>query len=582
MTTFDPRRIGTHGCVAAMVPVDALPRRGKESTLPPTCAALIGRGRDRLAVVRGGEPLELDVGDNVLLFSPAVQTAVIRVERLLSADDHACAATLELEIQVIAEPAELAALCRAFPSVSSALTVEEISRRVQPSVTAILSAYAAGLSAAELLRGPEHAHAAERLRDRLAPELFAAGLSLSRIASIRFESSTWEALRREQQRAELLARQTQTDLRIAEMAEAARRQRLAGMESLVQRLTALAAERPGVGLSELIRAFGPTERGELYRASLGLSAGDATTRRIVAVAGQEIIGIRPDAPETAEFRTTLPSDAGPLRSVRRLPEGGLLVGAARGVFWTSATGEVLRSFMFEPSAALRGGVNAVARAADRLLATHSEVGLISWPIEGDTEPTYPLRDLLSAATTVRDVQVDDGGQVWLAANDAVIRWTPGDGWTQRRILSARVGALAVDASLVVAGLDDGRVVGWPPTADDSPVARSLRPATGDAVRAINVLRAGGVMYVLIADGRPMVDLCVADDAYHMEYRATEPLRWGWVGPDLIAAVNERRDRIFLWPIGRSDAPSGVAPVSRWCGHTIQDAVLVPSQTAPAA
>lgn len=582
MTTFDPRRIGTRGCVAAIVPVDALPRRGREATLPPNCAALVRRGRDRHAVARAGEPFELDGVDNVLLFSPAVQTAVVRVDRLPGADGHTCSATVELDVMVIPEPAELAALCRAFPSVSSALTVDDIARRVQPGVAADLSVYAAGRSADELTRSAAHADAAERIRDRLAPELFAAGLSLSRVGSIRFESPTWEALRREQQRAELLARQTQTDLRIAEMAEAARQQRLAGTEALVQRLTALAAERPGVGLSELIRAFGPAERGELYRASLGLSAGGAATRRVVAVAGQEIIGIRPDAPDTAEFRAALPSDAGPLRSVRLLPEGELLVGAARGVFWTSATGEVLRRYLFTPSAPLRGGVNAVARTSDRLLATHSEVGLISWPIEGGAEPVYPLRELLASAVTVRDVHVDDEGQVWLAANDVVIRWTPCDGWTQRRILPARVGALAVDVSLVVAGLDDGHVLGWPPTAGDSPTARALRPATGDAVRSISVLRAAGVTYLLVADGRPMVELRVADDAYHLEYRATEPLRWGWVGPDVVAAVNERRDRIFFWPIGRSDAPTGVAPVSRWCGHTIQDAILVPAQTMPTA
>jgi len=577
---LDPSLIGSSNRVAALMPAEqAFARR--RLIVPIHCGALLS-GDEGARVVRAGEEIPREGARELLIFATGPLRLAAKLDSLASSDGWDFQADVELEATIIPEKPELLALRRAAFSAPGYLTTDQIAACVRPLLLTALASFAKQSPAADLVRSDASTPAADGILRALQPELFALGLSLVRVTRVEFRSPAFTTDQRDRQRDALLKRHAETDAQIRESLTAIRRKQMAGVEDLLQRLAALARENPGMPMPDLIRMFDPEQRGDLYRGLL--SAQPATkTAFILAVAGQELLWFAPDRPGDPVRRVALPAEAGPLRSIRVARTGDsplLLVGAAHGVHRLTLEGEPVLSHTFEPPRPVRGGVNSAAIAADRLFATHSEVGLIAWPLSAGDKPDFPLPGEMTNARTIRDVQSDQDGRLWFAVADSVLAWYPSDTAPPiRRRLPGIVECLALTRSFAIAGLDDGRVLQWSRIAPDRGEARAIRPPTGDAVHSIGVLESSGVPRVLIADGRPMADLVVIDDAHRIEFRAPEPLRWAWAAEDCIVAANERRDRLFLWSIATPDEPSATFPIGRLTGHTIQDALLVAATPA---
>jgi len=112
-------------------------------------------------------------------------------------------------------------------------------------------------------------------------------------------------------------------------------------------------------------------------------------------------------------------------------------------------------------------------------------------------------------------------------------------------------------------------------------AEPIRPPGGGPVHSLVWMSGGGVPRLLIADKRPALSLYVLGDAYHAEYRASQPLRWAAAADDLIVAVNEPRDQIILWRPEEPEEPLAAVSIGRLCGHSVQDvALLAGTMAAP--
>jgi len=578
---IDLDSLGYQGRVAALLGADALsPRAGLR--LPMHCAALVTGEAMPTRVASGGEPIARNGLRELLVFATGRVPITWSVDGLTSSDGYGCTAEIAIEIAVIAEASELLSLRRRLLDRPGVLTSVQIADVFRSRVTEVVRQNVELTTAAELVGGKAEAKVGAAISEALQPDLFASGLSLGRVVRVQIASSTYAAVRTEEQRAGILKRQADTDLELRKAALAARQLQVAGLESMLQKLMQLAQAQPGVTLRELIRTFDPAQRGELYAGLLSASQPTGRPQFAVVVAGHELFWFDPAEPREPVRRIAIDSALGALRSVRlqRLTDGpAILVGAARGVHWLNANGDVIRSYVFEPSRPLRGGVNAAAIVGDRVLATHSEVGLISWPRGDATSATFALADVTRGASTVRDVRADIDGAAWFAVGPAVIAWKPGDAApTAQRHLPGRVESLLVGDTLVAAGLDDGRVLTWPRVLADRSEARMIRPPTGDGVHSLGLIHASGIDRLLVADGRPLLDLLVADDTYRVEYQAPEPVRWGWAAPDIVVGASERRDRLFVWPTREPSAPAATIQVGRLCGHSIQDALLIPAAT----
>src|SRR5690606_25874586 len=120
----------------------------------------------------------------------------------------------------------------------------------------------------------------------------------------------------------------------------------------------------GRTLMDLLQAFGPAERGQMYAALWKLIPTARRTRYVAAVSGQELLLFDPADLQRPARRHHLPETLGALRSVsmdaRSRELGVLLVGAATGVYVVDVgTGEVVRTLAAGHDAArtVRGGVN---------------------------------------------------------------------------------------------------------------------------------------------------------------------------------------------------------------------------------
>jgi len=580
---IDLDSLGYQGRVAALLGADALSARGGLK-LPIHCSALVSSDATPTRIVGGGEAIARDGLREMLVFTTGRVRLAYAIDALTSSDGYACTADVELDVTIIPEASELLSLRRKLLDRPGVLTSVQIADAFRSRVTEILRRLATESNASPLLGGNAETQSVAALSEALQPDLFASGLTLNRIVRVQFASPTFSAVRTEEQRASILQRQADTDLQLRKASLAARQLQVAGLETMLQRLMGLAQAQPGVTLRDLIRTFDPAERGELYAGLLAASQPTGRTQFAIVVAGNEVLWFSPGEPQQPVRRETLSSAIGPLRSVKlhSLPNGpAILVGAARGVHWLDANGSVLHTYKFDSDQPLRGGVNAATIAGETVLATHSEVGLIAWNRDDPESAFFPLADLVRGASTVRDVQVDIDGAAWFAVGPAVIAWKPGDPTpTANRHLPGRVESLLVADTIVAAGLDDGRVLTWPRVLADRTEARMIRPPTGDGVHSLGLIRASGIDRLLVADGRPLLDLLVADDTYRVEYHAPEPVRWGWAASDIVVAAAERRDRLFVWPTREPAAPAATTHIGRLCGHSIQDAVLVPApQTA---
>jgi hypothetical protein len=95
-----------------------------------------------------------------------------------------------------------------------------------------------------------------------------------------------------------------------------------------------------------------------------------------------------------------------------------------------------------------------------------------------------------------------------------------------------------------------------------------------------MLATHGVKRLIFTDTSLAVHAEVIGDSFRCQYEAGgQTLRRVDVAPDLLVATSDLRDRLICWNPGKPAEPSCVVPVSRLCGHSIQDICLVTTETA---
>ncbi len=547
-----------------------------DGLIPPGSAALLIGAEGSTAPLRAGDELPRRRGVEALVYDLGPMIVTFRVAGLRSADGFEAEATVDAPLGVIPERAELLALRRALLGRPGRLTAQDIARHFQP-LAARAAAQAAGRAPIEDLCGPAGASSlSAAVADALQPDLFAAGLEWRGPARAVVHSPAWTEHLQEMRITESRRRQAARDVELREALDAARARHLTHLEALLAQLDSWRTRQPSLTLAELLRGFDPALRGDLYRGLLALSAARRALRTVFVVAGDSLWSCEPGAGSPPRRVEAWPDGAGPLRSVRLLANGSrscLALGAADTVRLRDVQGGPWQTYRFARGPVPRRGVNSAAIVADRLFASHSERGLVSWPLEGgDARPELP--DLIAGRSPVRDVQSDGEGGLWWGAGDLLIGWRPAEKSPPRvRRLTARIETVALGGDYVFAGLDDGRILRWDRRGPPDAQAVTVRAPTGEAARSLSYGDSAGLPRLLVGDGRPMLDLLVADDNYRIEFRAEEPLRYGWMTDDYVVGVPERRDRVLLWPMGDPQRPGGMMPIGRLSGHFIQDAAL---------
>lgn len=577
MSAFDPEQFArSSNLVARLARADdlfGLLRR--RIVTPHGCAALVWRSDSAPALFASGSEVSADGVRELLLIRTAPLELDYAFERLTSQDGFEFAATIHCQVHIVPQREDLVSFRTSVLGSRNTANTEHVRQWCTETVHAAAAHFARQLEATKLADPTEWDAFDTALSERFKPLGFSSGLALGRDPRSKWTSDAYGVSQRARQTARMRQERLDEDARLRSASVEARKSRLSELESLVARAKQVAEQAGGAGVADLVKAFDPTQRGDFYRGLLAANRPDRPTTAVIAVAGDELLFFDPANTRQPSKRITLAGPLGGLRSAQLVAvedRHEIVVGAARGLHRIDSSGDVHGTLSTPGDANPRGGFNAAAATDGFMFATHSELGVWRWPIAADGAGEKCLLDVTHAAKTIRGIQSDSTGRLWMAIDDFVVAWRPtvADPPMRWKFPSNVTALLVADNSLFVA-LSDGRVL-HRPSLDDDTQERICGP--GGTIDSLAWTPGGGIPRLIVANGAPQAHMLVIGDASRTEYRGHAGIRSLTATEDTIAGITHARDQIVLWRMETPEEPAAMIPVSRICGRTIQDVLLL--------
>jgi len=204
-------------------------------------------------------------------------------------------------------------------------------------------------------------------------------------------------------------------------------------------------------------------------------------------------------------------------------------------------------------------------------------GPSAWPTDAPDQPIALLTDLTGPARAVRHLQTDAQGRVWLSIDEVVVCLTGDDVVSATRTIYAgsagRITTLTVTDEEVFAGNEGGQVVRWPIGRPDA--CEVVYGGGAGQCRSVSVISLMGIKRLGLTDDSDAVKELIIGDTVMERYMAGgDRLRQAWWSDDRVVAVNEHRNRLYVWSVGRPGAPSGTADIGWMCSNRVQDVCII--------
>jgi hypothetical protein len=555
--------------------------------VPAGWAALLTRSGLDALLVAAGKRLIAKGAHELLFVRTTPVTCTADSDDLQSADGYAVRGSISVPIRILAEPSELSAFRKTIFQSGDSLATAGLQRHLQPALRRALEQLASSYAAAELQKPLDAAIVQPVVEKELAPRCIAAGLSIDGPTTVQFDSPDYREHCRRETEMNRRTQQAASAGQIQKVLAAAQEAHLSHLAHLMERLRDLQAGQPGTSFQDLLRSFSEPERAQMYAALWQLAGASRRTRWIAVASGAEVLLFQPDNLRKPARRIRVPETLGPLRSLsmdERCREAGVLIaGAGVGVHLLDLETGSVRASLHGPVGAspkeVLGGINAAAMSDDRVFATHSELGLLAWPQPrgGESPAAETLWPELTAhAQTVRCARVAEG-RVWFAADEMVYSSLLGSEQHPTAYAGSEspITALAVADDVVYAGTAAGELLAW--QLDEPHAHRMLRPASGQSIESIHVVNTGGIQRLIVADrSRGLTELVIADRFSRAYESGSISVRRAAAAEDLLAAMNDNRDRLLVWDPRSADAPAGIAIIPPLTGGSIQDLCLIPA------
>jgi hypothetical protein len=572
--------------VAGVAPADDLfGFLTRKIILPPGVAALITRqAGDQVVCPPGGELSGEGAVEFLLIRTTPVDLSWTE-ERVVSADRFAAEVTISLRISAVPERGELQSFHTRIMGSDRGVNRDGLVRYLRSATRQALTSFAEQREMEVLVDAQDREGLAKAVADAVAAPCFAAGLTVDPSVNVTFMSPTFRQVRVTEEQVARRREEQAAKRQLQQALETAQQEHLEHLETLLAKLTQSAEASPDVELSGLIRSFSESQRGEIYEALFAAATEARVTQWVVVACGSQLLFYDPASGDAPARTVPVNGEVGAVRSVQCLQktEGSprLLIGGARGVYELGVESKaVAATFAIDESIAVRGGINSVALAGERVLATHSEVGLICWERNTPDKPTLLLEERTKNAKAVRNVRMYDG-RLYFSV-DAGVLATEADNPTESALriytgppsANATITALCPAPDGLYAGNAEGQIMMWPYDGGEATVVHSgsRRPA-----ESIHLLTAGGITRLFFTDTTLAVHTRVIGDTFTCRYEAGgQTLRRVEVAPDLLVATNEVRNRLIHWSPGKPAAPAGTISVARQTGHSVQDVCLLPA------
>lgn len=547
--------------------------------LPSDWLALVTRAEgDRVVHAPGSEVPGDEVADMLLVRSTPWALTFDDLKGT-SVDHYQCTAKVTLRVSVIPERGELRSFRNVVVASSRAVSRSDLAQYFGPHVATGLAGAAEGRGVGVLIDPNNRATLAAELAEGLKGSAFAAGMKVDGAISVVFDSPVYRQVSRSRAETERRREEFAAQRRIELAAEEARRQHADHLTELLAKLRDQADRTPDVDLVQLFKTFSDVDRGELYTALFATRDERMATQSIVVGSGDRLLFFAPATLDAPTRTLPLPDTIGAVRSVQvhvdASNEQRLFVGASKGVHELAANGdgEVI-TYAASHDGEIRGGVNSVALAGDRIWATHSELGLLCWQRGIDALPTSVLSERTKGAQAVRGVRFVDG-DIYFAIDTTVCKLRADDPDSAPVAFNGSgslITAICPTGDGLYCGNAEGEILFWTDETESQP--EILHSGRRRSAESVVVQDLGGVRRLFFTDTSLAVFARVIGDTIVCRYEASgQTLRRVETAPDLIVATNEVRDRLICWRPGATDVPYGVITVGRMTGHSIQDVCL---------
>jgi hypothetical protein len=403
-------------------------------------------------------------------------------------------------------------------------------------------------------RSDAHDEALKARRDAEIEEQF---LELARKKEAKKEEI--EAFKRELEKKHLLHKKEINALKLEEKLERARELEKAGMDPALA-LIEDKAERAKMLRYKLLSPEKIKVLEEAARAK-GLRRGaiELVTRRILTAQGKAVIAHDPKTPRPGDVRERYDFSGGALghlRSVRIAEIDGrpvLLAGAQGGVYVQELeSGGERFEYKFPGTAQSRGGANSAEVAGGYLYATHSDYGLVQWPIGREDHGRRIFEDLTKKDAYCRGVQKDADGALYFTSGAGVFR-TDADAKEKPVEYTGSTAPItslaAAHGKWIFAANSEGRIIRWSKSEPGSCREEPLRK--GGSIYMLKLVTAGGAPFLLVGSKEYALLALDAESGETIEFHAPEMLRWVDGAHDYVFASNRAGTRVFVW---ESDNP----------------------------
>lgn len=253
---------------------------------------------------------------------------------------------------------------------------------------------------------------------------------------------------------------------------------------------------------------------------------------------------------------------GSLRSVRIAGEGRdrvCLAGARNGVYsMLVAHQKAAREYPIGMNVDARTGINAAVLYRGFIYATHSEFGVLRWPLLQPYSPaTQVMPELTSRFSTTRGLTIYDDRMLF-ANGPAVLLLEAAAQGSNLRVAARYPGtrhevtALAQDGQYVLVADAAGDVYVWEPKKGTAPML-AFRAGSAVGELAATTL-SGDRKCLLVALKRTVMPMLFQDGSTALEFIAPEPIRSCDVLEGVVIGLSRDRMRIFAWRENKPDWP----------------------------
>jgi len=548
--------------------------------LPSSWAALVTRENGDQVIVQPGGQIEAADIDN-LMFVRVTPIELSFVETVTSKDHFQCQATVVLHLSVMSDRNELASFQKSLLGSRRVIKNSHVAGYLQSSVRQSLSDVATSQEAGALVEVRCANVVVQSLQEAIEQPCFLAGLHLVGKPEVQWESQSHHQLQQVRQHGALVQAQQEINRKLEDARRDAQESRIEQLADMLCRIEEIAANSPEAELPELLRAFSQKQRGEIYEAVFSSQDTTQLTRWIAVAAGDEVMFFDPLETDAKPRQVSVVGDAGSVRSIQTVNDKhglSLLLGAATGVYGLPVEAHEAKSAWLVPGAPeVRGGFNAAAIVADRIFASHSELGIWSWSTQDVSDAVQLFSSATDGAQAVRGMAEFDG-HMYCAVDAQILSWPgrlvanePGETFT---------GSLATITSIcpcgrgLYAGNADGDILYWASGVTDRP--DTIHHGMKRPAESLWLTSAYGVDRLVFTDTSLAVHALVVGDSFVCRYEAGgQTLRRVEVAADLIVATTELRDRLICWSASDPSRPRATIAVGALRGRSIQDACLVP-------